>query len=328
MNKKVLITVNDDCPLVPGLHKKLRDAGIPTKQADITALDEEGLIRQASDCTSSISAAECWTERVFDALPEFECIIKSGVGLDAIDLDSATRHGVLVANTPGQNATGVAEMAATQILSLVRNTAMYDRRVRNDQWMAQIIYGHELSALTVGLIGFGYIAQNLARMLSGFGCRIIACDVRWNEAAAEKLHVERASFEEVLQTADVISLHVPLTEETRECINRKTLAMMKPETVLVNTARGGLICENDLYEALRDRVIAGAALDVTTIEPLPMDSPLLKLDNIQFTPHTATCTQESIGKLYDACFRQTMQYYNGERVDNIVNPRYTEYQKK
>lgn len=327
MKKKVLITVSGDCPYIPEMRKILADKGIETKQADLSNLAEAGLIEQASDCTSVIAGPECWSERVFDALPHFKCIIKSGVGLDAIDMDAATKHGVAVANTPGQNAAAVAEMACAFILSSLRRINYCNEWVHGnrEKRIADDVYSHELSSLTVGLVGFGNIARTVAQMLSGFGCKFLAYDVQPNLELAKKLNVDIVDFEEVIRKSDVISLHVPLTKETKYIINKNTFAMMKKNAIVVNTCRGGVIQEEDLYEALKNNVIQGAALDVTEIEPIPKESPLLKLDNIQFTPHTATATYEAMRNLYYTCAKQTIQFYEGQQIDNLINPDYIKY---
>ena len=168
MEKRVLITVSGECPYIPEMRKILADKGIETKQADLKNLSEEGLIAQAADCTSAITGPEFWTKKVFDNLPQFRCIIKSGVGLDAIDLDAATKHGVAIANTPGQNAGAVAEMACALILSSLRRIIFCNDWVHGQkrESIHNTIYSHELSSLTVGLVGFGNIARQVAKMLS------------------------------------------------------------------------------------------------------------------------------------------------------------------
>lgn len=329
MKKKVLIAVSGDCPYIPEMRKILADKGIETKQADLDRLSEDGLIEQAADCTSAIAGPELWTNRVFDSLPQFRCIIKSGVGLDAIDMEAATNHGVAVANTPGQNAAAVAEMACAMILSSLRRLNFCNDWVHGSraESIRDGVYSHELSSLTVGLVGFGNIARAVAKMLSGFGCRFLAYDVWPNRELAEQLNVKIVSFEEVIRQSDVISLHVPLTTETKYIINKGTFGMMKENAIIVNTCRGGVIHEGDLYEALKNHVIQGAALDVTEIEPIEKDSPLLTLDNIQFTPHTATATYEAMRNLYFTCAKQTIQFYEGQPIDNLINPDYVNYVK-
>lgn len=324
MKKKVLITVDGNCPYIPEMLDMLHAEGIETKQADLTRVDLDGLKEQAADCASVIACAETYNDAVFDGLPNLKCIVKSGVGLDAIDLNAATRHGVVVSNTPGANGDAVAEMAATMILSALRRTVYYNSCVADGIWQSDA-YSHELSTRTIGLIGFGYIAQKLVIFLSGFGCRFLAYDIFPNYEKGMQLGVEFTDIDTIYAQSDIISLHAPLTEQTRHLINRQSLAKMKPTAILINTSRGGVIDEEALYEALRDKTIAAAALDVTATEPLPVDSPLRALKNIQFTPHTATATYEAMKNLYTACAVQTIQFYRGEPINHTVNPDYIKY---
>lgn len=325
MNKKVLITVDGNCPSIPEMLEMLHAEGIETKQADLSRVDLAGLQEQAADCTSVIACAETYNDAVFDSLPNLKCIVKSGVGLDAINIEAATRHGVVISNTPGANGCAVAEMAVTMILSALRRSVYYHNCVLKGLWQSDA-YSHELSALTVGLIGFGFIAQKVAEFLRGFGCKIIAYDIKPNDELAQTLNVQMVDLEQIYSDSDIISLHAPLLEETRGMINRETIGKMKESAILVNTSRGGVINEQDLYDALYNHRIAAAALDVTVMEPLQEDSPLRTLENIQFTPHTATATYEAMCNLYTACATQTIQYYRGEPIDHTVNPDYKKYQ--
>ena len=327
MNKKVLITVNGECPYIPEMRQMLLDEGIESKQADLDRVDLEGLKEQMADCTSVIACAEPYNDAVFDSIPNLKCIVKSGVGLDSIDLDAATRHGVVVSNTPGANGEAVAEMAVTMMLSALRHTVYYNNKIVKGTWGSEF-YSHELSTRTVGLIGFGFIARKVAQFLGGFGCRILACDIYPNYEAAKQLNVEIVDREEIFRQADIISLHAPLTPDTKELINKENISKMKENAIIVNTSRGGVVNEQDLYDALKNHRIAGAALDVANIEPIPADSPLLTLDNIQFTPHSATATYEAMRNLYTTCAIQTIQYYKGEPIDHVVNPDYVKYLKE
>lgn len=324
MNRRVLITVDGNCPYIPEMLEMLQAEGIETKQADLGRVDLEGLKEQAADCTSVIACAEHYDDKVFESLPNLKCIVKSGVGLDAIDLGAATRHGVVVSNTPGANGAAVAEMAATMILSSLRKTVYYHNSVKEGLWQSDV-YSHELSTKIIGVIGFGFIAQMLVSFLQGFGCRFLAYDVNPNQKRAEELGVKLVDLDTLYHEADIISVHVPLTEQTHHMINGESFSKMKNTAILVNTARGGLIDERALYQALSRQRIAWAAVDVTEKEPLPKDSPLRKLSNIQFTPHTATATFEAMKNLYTACARQIIQYYRGEEIDHTVNPEYKKY---
>jgi phosphoglycerate dehydrogenase-like enzyme len=325
MKNRVLVTVSGDCPWIPEMRKMLSDEGIESKIADPDHLDENGLINQAADCNSVIAGPDRWTRRVFESLPDFKCFVKSGIGLDAVDVDSATRHGIPVSNTPGANGFAVAEMAVTMILSLLRRITHYDRQVRSGIWHSE--YSHELSEQIVGLVGFGFIAQKVAAFLGGFGCRFLAYDIKPDKEAAKRLGVTLTDQETLFSTSDIISLHIPLTHQTRGLINNGTLAKMKSNVILVNTCRGGVINDQDLYKALKTKKIAAAGLDVFEPEPLHKDSPLRTLDNIQFSPHCATATYEAMRNLYSTCAKQIIQFYKGEPIDNLINPEYVKFLK-
>lgn len=328
MKNKILVTLRADGHSIPEMKKVLEANGFETKQVDFDRRGEADLTEQAKDCTAVIAGAESWTETMFKQLPSLKCIMKSGAGLDAIDIEAATKCGIAIANTPGQNAHAVADMTACMILSLLRRNVKADTFVRAGKWgKEEMNYQlcHELSTLTVGLLGFGAIARRVAKILSGFGCKFIAYDIKPDLKIADQLNVELLSFEEVVQQADIISLHVPLTEDTKYCINAKTLAMMKPTAMLVNTSRGAVIHEKDLYDALKNGVIQAAALDVYEQEPPEEDNPLFTLDNIQFTHHMGTGTFEAMENMYMACAKQTIQFFNNEIVPYIVNPEYKNY---
>ena len=327
MNKKVLVIIQG--PYVPEAIKMIEDGGLEAKVVPQSAVNTpEGLTKAAADCGAVMCSAHRWTAEMFDNLPNVRCIVKSGVGLDAIDLKAATEHGVPVANTPGKNAGAVAEFAVTAMLSLLRGVVTLDKNIHDRSRNVPVVMRHEMNELTVGLMGFGNIARCVAKLLSGFGCRIIAYDLYPNMKAAEELNVEIVSAEQVIRESDIISIHTPLTPETKYMINRDTMAQMKEGVLLVNTARGGIIQEDDLYDALKSGHIAAAALDVTEVEPIPADHPLLKLDNIQFSNHKATATLDAMKNQYYCCAEQMLQFYRGETPQFVVNPDYANYLNK
>ncbi|MEM3490285.1 MAG: phosphoglycerate dehydrogenase, partial [Nitrososphaerota archaeon] len=256
-------------------------------------LDEEKLsqILEQEKPHVYICGAEPISEKVLLATSELKLIMKHGIGIDNIDLNAATRLGIAVANTPGANTCAVADFTVMAILALLRNfyQAVYSTKL--GEWKRFL--GNELGCVTVGLIGTGRIGKEVARRLFGFGANILAYDVVQDLSLVQQYNVHYISFEELLGQADVISLHLPLTSETRRIIGRKEFSMMKPTAYLVNMARGELIDESALYKALKDGLIAGAALDVYTKEP-PQDSPLLALDNVLVTPHIAAYTKEAM----------------------------------
>lgn len=317
MNKKVLITVNGECPYIPEMRQMLLDEGIESKQADLDRVDLEGLKEQMADCTSVIACAEPYNDAVFDSIPNLKCIVKSGVGLDSIDLDAATRHGVVVSNTPGANGEAVAEMAVTMMLSALRHTVYYNNKIVKGTWGSEF-YSHELSTRTVGLIGFGFIARKVAQFLGGFGCRILACDIYPNYEAAKQLNVEIVDREEIFRQADIISLHAPLTPDTKELINKENISKMKDGVILINNSRGQLVVEEDLADALNSGKVYAAGLDVVSTEPIKADNPLLKAKNCIITPHISWAAQAARQRIMDITVENIRSFADGKPV-NVVN---------
>ena len=241
-----------------------------------------------------------------------------GVGVDNLDIETARKLGIKVARTTGSNAMPVAEFTIGLMLSVLRFQAFGHENLRQGRWTAY----NELpgatfmvSGKTVGIVGFGAIGQHVARLLRGFGCRLLYNKRNRLSAAEEKeFGVAYAEMAELLATSDIVSLHCPLTPETEGLINTRALASMKDTAVLINVARGGVVIEEDLAEALRARVIRGAAMDVYSVEPLPADSPLLQLDNIVVTPHLAAATADTFEPTVRRMFRNMECVVRGEPI--------------
>lgn len=248
-------------------------------------------------------------------------IVRNGTGLDMIPVDAATAQSIPVANVPGANAQAVAEHCIGGMLELARRYGAMDTKLRAEGWVsarALSASGIELSGRSLGIVGLGDIGQRLARIAHfGFGMKVLA--YRPSDAAMPE-HVKKASLEEVLAQGDFVSLHCPLTSATRNLLDAERLALMKPTAFLVNAARGEVTDEAALADALRRRMIAGAAIDVYAQQPLPRDHPFLSLDNILLTPHTAALTEESGRLMSGGAARQILQLIAGERPDHFVNP--------
>ena len=224
---------------------------------------------------------------------------RAGVGVDNVDVEAATRRGVVVLNAPGGNTISTAEHAFSLLLCAARKIPQADASVRGKNWDRKNLEGVELYNKTLGIIGMGRIGSDLSRRAIAFGMRVIACDPYLSAARARSLQVELVEeLDDLLATSDFISLHTPLTRETRHILNAARLQKTKPGVRIVNCARGGLIDETALVNALQDRHVAAAALDVFEIEPLPGDSPLRSAPNLILTPHLGASTaeaQESVG---------------------------------
>jgi len=230
---------------------------------------------------------------MLDAAPELSVVGRAGVGVDNIDLDAATARGVAVLNAPAGNTVSTAELTMALILAMVRGVAEADASVRRGEWARSRFKGAELRGRTLGLIGAGRIGGSVARRCRAFGMDVIAYDPFLTDEKASALGIERADLDGVIERADVISLHVPLTDETKGMISKASIARMKKGAFVVNVSRGGVVDEPALAEALVSGQLAGAALDVYENEPLEADSPLRDAPNLILTPHLGASTQEA-----------------------------------
>jgi D-3-phosphoglycerate dehydrogenase len=234
------------------------------------------------------------TEHMLAAADRLKVVGRAGVGVDNIDVDSASRRGIIVMNTPGANTIATAEHTMALLLALCRHVpeAHYTLQ-KTGQWDRKRFIGRQLHRKTIGIIGMGRIGAQVAGRCQAFGMKVLTYDPYLSDDLARELKVNRVDLDELLARSDFISLHTALTPQTRQIINAKTIAKMKDGVRIINAARGALIDESDLVEALQSGKIAGAALDVYSQEPLPADSPLHKLDNVIITPHLAASTVES-----------------------------------
>jgi D-3-phosphoglycerate dehydrogenase len=233
------------------------------------------------------------TESLMAKAPNLRVIGRAGIGVDNIDLDAATRRGIAVLNVPGGNTVSAAEHTVALLLALVRQIPWAAQSMKAGEWDRSSFGGTELRGKTLGLIGLGRIGMHVASIASAFGMTVLAYDPFLPKAAAKKARVNLGELEEVLAAADVVSLHAPLTDDTRHVINERRLKLMKSDAVVINAARGGLIDADALVAAIEAGEIAGAALDVFDPEPLPADSPLRTCDRVILTPHLAASTIEA-----------------------------------
>jgi phosphoglycerate dehydrogenase-like enzyme len=235
--------------------------------------------------------------KVLRSATRLKLLHKWGVGVDGIDLETAQRLNIKVARTTGSNALSVAEFTLGLMLSALRAIPYGHHKLAQGEWHGPNVLPFQpllLSGKTVGLVGFGAIGTEVAKLLRGFGCRILYTKRERLLVEDEKKYgIEFANLADILALCDVVSLHCPLTPETTGLINAAALASMKSTAVLVNVARGGVVVESDLHHALSRRVIQAAAMDVFSVEPLPANSALLKLDNLVLTPHLAAVTADT-----------------------------------
>ena len=261
-------------------------------------------------------------EVIQSAGPELKVISTYAVGFDNIDVQEATHRGIVVGNTPGILTDATADFAWALLMAAARRIPEGERQVHSGTWKTwgpQTLLGPDFAGSTLGIIGFGRIGQAMAKRASGFDMRVLFYSPnRQPVEGIDALKVE--TLDELLRESDFISLHVPLTEKTRHMVNADFLAKMKASAVLVNTARGGVIDQDALYAALRSKRIAAAALDVTDPEPLPLDSPLLTLENCLITPHIASAGRQTREKMAVVAAQNLLAGLKGEPLPHCVNP--------
>lgn len=295
---KVLITPRSFGKADPKAFDMLKEAGIEIVKNETGAiLTEEKMTELLADCDGIIIGVDPFSANVIKNAPKLKVVSKYGVGLDNIDLKACEERGIIVTKTVGANANAVADFAFTLLLAVARKVVSINNTCRNGAWDKPTtidVYGK-----TLGLIGFGAIAKGVAKRASGFDMEVMAYDPFWDEEYAKKHGVKKASLEEIYKNADFISLHVPLTNETENLISAKELAMMKRSAVIINTARGGIINEDDLLAALVDNRIYGAGIDAFREEP-PSNKKWFELENVVISPHTAASSfgaTEQMGRM-------------------------------
>ena len=262
-----------------------------------------------------------FTARVFAALgPELKLIVRYGVGVDNIDLEAATRFGVQICNVPDYGMSEVSDHALGLMLSLVRKLPFITELNRRGVWdYRRTIPVRRIATLTVGVVGVGRIGGLFARKVSALGCRVIGTDPRYPDLVREHPELTFATFDTLLAESDVISIHCPLDAATRGLFGTDALARMKPTAVLINTARGGIIDETALADALSRGAIGGAAIDTVAREPLAADSPLLSHPNCLVTPHMAWYSEESAEELNRKVAEEAIRFAKGGAVHYPVN---------
>jgi D-3-phosphoglycerate dehydrogenase len=255
---------------------------------------------------------------VLAVAPNLKVVARAGVGLDNVDIKAATAAGVMVVNAPTSNIISAAELTCGHILSLARHIPAAHAALADGKWKRSAYTGTELYEKTIGIIGLGRIGALIAERMKAFGTKVVAYDPYVTSARAQQLGVQLLSLDELIETADFITIHMPKTPETTGMIGKAQLAAMKPTAYVINVARGGLIDEDALYEALSNNVIAGAGLDVFVSEP-PTGSPLLGLPNVITTPHLGASTDEAQEKAGVSVAKSVRLALSGELVPDAVN---------
>jgi len=306
--KKTVILARSFARAAKDPLRRLEDAGIMVEiKKNLDPENEIVVSDLIGDAEGVLVGMDRVGEVVLSRCPNLKVVSKHGVGVDNIDLKAAQKYGVVVANAPGTNSVSVAEMAFTLILTLARQLPYFFEQVKKKDW-GTTRFGLELEGKTIGIVGFGRIGKTVGQFANAFGMKVLFFDPF---ISTDVSSYQKVTLEQLFREADFITLHAPLSDETREMVNDKLLALMKKEAYLVNTARGELINEDALYRSLKENRIAGAALDVFTHEP-PFESPLFSLPNVIATPHISSHTREANLKMGNIAAENIIRVFAGQ----------------
>ena len=278
-------------------------------------LTEDELIPLLRDCDGFLAGLDFITEKVLDECPHLKVISRYGAGYDRVDIEAAKKRGIIVTNTPGVNSQAVAELTFGLIISLARKIPSLDASTKSGGWVRNV--GMELNEKTLGILGLGAIGKILAKCGQGFGMNVIAYDPYIDLSYCEENHIKSCLFEELTTASDVISLHMPLNDETYHIIGRDAFEKMKDGVIVVNTSRGGIIDEDAAIEALKSGKLGGLGLDAFEEEP-PKDTNLFGFDNVITTPHTGAHTKEAIDNMALNSIKNLIDVLSGKDCSFVV----------
>ena len=279
-------------------------------------LTEDELIPLLKDCDGYIAGLDFVTEKVISSCSRLKVISRYGAGYDRVDIQAAKKKGILVTNTPGVNAEAVGELAMALILSAARKVTHLNETTRGGEWLRST--GVELKDKTIGIMGLGSIGKVVARCAKGFEMNVAAYDPYINEAYCKEHKIQVCTFDELLEISDIISLHLPLLDTTRHLIGKDAFSKMKPNAILVNTSRGGIIDEDAACEALKSGHLGGLGLDAFEVEP-PRNTSLFEFPNVVATPHTGAHTKEATSQMAAASVRNLIDVLEGKDCLYVVN---------
>jgi D-3-phosphoglycerate dehydrogenase len=298
-----------------GLEILRRECSVDVK----TDLTEDQLVQIIGDYDALlVRSGTDVTARVIEAGKRLRFIGRAGAGVDNIDMEAATKKGIIVANAPEGNTLAATEHTMAMMLSLARNIPQANASLKKKEWKRSKFMGVELNEKTLGIVGLGRIGREVAKRAQAMGMHIVGYDPFITRDRAAQMGVEAVSLEELFKAADIITVHTPLIKETRHMVNEKTIAMMKDGVRIINCARGGIIDEKALYNGLKSGKVAGAALDVFEEEP-PLNSPLLELDQVIVTPHLGASTIEAQKNVAVSIAKQCISVLKGGSAKYVVN---------
>jgi D-3-phosphoglycerate dehydrogenase len=317
---KVLIAT----AMLAGLEKPfvnlLRDAGCEVVYPSLRKqLTETELLAELPGVTASLAGSEPYTRRVIESCPDLRVIARNGVGYDAVDVTAATRQGIAVTITPGTNHESVAEHTFALLLTVARSIVPQHTAICAGGWRRDV--GYPLRGRTLGLVGLGRVGKAVAVRAAAFRMQVLVHEQQPDTRFIAENNIELVPLDRLLSESDFVSLHIPFAKESRHLIDERALRLMKPSAFLINTARGGLVCEEALFRALQERRIAGAGLDVLADEPPPPDHPLLKLENVICTAHTAGVDLQARDDMALMAAQSIVDVLQGNWSQaNVVNP--------
>jgi len=283
------------------------------------AMNEEELFQAAEDVDALVIGGDKINRRIIEHAKKLKIIARHGVGIDNIDLKAATEKGVVVVYTPYANAESVADFTMGLLLSAARRIPQACLSMKQGKWEATKFMGNEVYGKTIGIIGLGEIGYRVAKRAKGFDMKILYWSRRRKVDLEKELDAQYVSLETLLKTADFVTLHLALTDETRGMIGEKEFNLMKKTAYFINTARGPIVNEEALSKVLSEKKIAGAALDVYSKEPPSADFPLFKLDNVLMFPHIAAYTVETISRMDRMNAEDLVKFFKGEKPQYVAN---------
>lgn len=293
-----------------------------------TAVDAQPSAEQLATCEGLIARSRTKIDASFLAkAPRLKVAITATSGFDHIDFEACAKRGVVVMHTPSANAASAAELTWGLIFALSRKLIDAHRAVKAGEWRREPLVGSEVSGKTLGVVGLGRIGRRVARVAQAFGMKIVAFDPYIDEADFQSVGAERLSLEELMRLADVVTLHVPKSEETEGMITSVLLEAMNRSSLLINASRGSAVSESDLVEALKEKWIAGAALDVFEREPLPRDSRLLQFPNVVLSPHIGATTREAFAAASHEAAEKMIAFARSGTASDRLPPEATWFQQ-
>ena len=315
------IVIPDDFPPAymghPELARLKTLGDVAIYDAKAANADELAARLKNADVVVNVRAYSRFDRDLLGRLPDLKLISILGTGTDNVDLEAATDLGVVVANTPGASTASVAELNFALILAVARAVALSDRKVREGVWHHQ--HGMELHGKTIGIVGLGLIGAEVARFAQAFGMNVVAWSFSRDPARADRLGVRLVDLDDLFRISDVVSIHLRNSPEAAGLVGPRQIDLMKPGSILVNTARAAIVDEDALLAALRDGRLAGAGLDVFSREPLPPDNPWVQLDNVVLTSHVGWVTHDSSERMMKMPVDNIVAFLEGNPA-NVVNP--------